>query len=140
MDNLEKQLKNLKHISLSREERARTRNMLSEYIKMRPVRSDAVTRLHEHGQSPMQLLGNLRNLLHKPMPAFLVAAVIALTAGGSVSYAAEGAVPGDTLYPIKVGINEQVRSAVAVSNEAEASCRKRFAQCRNSDRSRNALE
>lgn len=40
--------------------------------------------------------------------------IIALLLGGGVSVAAEGALPGSVLYPVKVGINEEVRSAFAV--------------------------
>ncbi len=46
--------------------------------------------------------------------------LIALLAGGGTSFAAQGAVPGDALYSIKVGVNEEFRSMLAVSNEAEA--------------------
>ena len=40
--------------------------------------------------------------------------------GGGASFAAESAVPGDMLYPVKVQVNEQVRAALAVSAEADA--------------------
>ncbi len=46
--------------------------------------------------------------------------LIALLLGGSVSYAAEGALPGDTLYAVKTEINENIRHALALSPEAEA--------------------
>ncbi|MES2470833.1 MAG: DUF5667 domain-containing protein [Patescibacteria group bacterium] len=50
------------------------------------------------------------------------ALVVLVFVAGSVgtSYAAEKAVPGDILYPIKVNINEPLRSAVAVKKEAKA--------------------
>jgi len=46
--------------------------------------------------------------------------VIMLIAGGGTSYAAEGAVPGDFLYPVKIEVNENIKSVLAISNEAEA--------------------
>lgn len=46
-------------------------------------------------------------------------AAIVLVATG-VSYAAENALPGDVLYPIKVEVIERVRTWVALSQEAEA--------------------
>jgi hypothetical protein len=43
-----------------------------------------------------------------------------LCIGGGTSYAAEGSLPGDLLYPVKVNVNENIESALAVSNAAEA--------------------
>lgn len=40
--------------------------------------------------------------------------------GGSISYAAEGALPGDALYRIKVGINEPLRETFAFSDTKKA--------------------
>jgi len=40
--------------------------------------------------------------------------------GFGTSYAAEGALPKDLLYPVKVSINEKVRGFVAVSPRAQA--------------------
>lgn len=50
--------------------------------------------------------------------------------GGGVSYAAEGSVPGDALYPVKVKVNENVVSALAVSDEAKARWEARLAERR----------
>src|SRR3989344_5153410 len=50
--------------------------------------------------------------------------------GGSAAYAAEGAVPGDLLYPIKVGVNERVTEALARSPEARADWHARAAERR----------
>jgi len=60
----------------------------------------------------------------------MTAAIIAimLIAGGGTSYAAESSVPGDFLYPVKIEVNENVKSAFAVSNEAEASLQARLAE------------
>ena len=52
------------------------------------------------------------------MPIILILAL--MFGGGGISYAAEGAVPGDALYPIKVSVNEEVRDLVAFSPEAKA--------------------
>lgn len=52
------------------------------------------------------------------MTAALIA--IMLMVGGGTSYMAEGAVPGDLLYPVKIEVNENVKSVLAFSNEAEA--------------------
>jgi hypothetical protein len=57
--------------------------------------------------------------MRRPVAIALVA--VLLISSGGISYAAEGALPGDILYPIKVGVNEQVRSALAVTPEDKAS-------------------
>ena len=44
---------------------------------------------------------------------------VALAATG-ISYAAENALPGDMLYPVKIEVSERVRMWVALSEEAEA--------------------
>ena len=49
-----------------------------------------------------------------------IALIIALCLGGGVSFAVENAVPGDALYTVKVDVNENVRAALSVSEEAEA--------------------
>src|SRR5688500_13589881 len=49
-----------------------------------------------------------------------IALVIALLLTGGASVAADQALPGDTLYPFKVHVNEQVSGWVAVSDEARA--------------------
>ena len=46
--------------------------------------------------------------------------IFALVAGGGTSFAAEHALPGDVLYPVKIEFNEQVRGLVSFSNEARA--------------------
>jgi len=44
--------------------------------------------------------------------------------------AAEGSVPGDALYQVKVGVNENIRSAMALSGEAKANWEARVAERR----------
>jgi hypothetical protein len=50
----------------------------------------------------------------------LIGLLIAASVSGGTAFAAEGAVPGDTLYPIKTEVNENVRSAFAFNTEARA--------------------
>lgn len=46
--------------------------------------------------------------------------VILLLLGGGTSYVAQGTVPGDALYPVKVDVNDNVRALLAVSDQAKA--------------------
>ncbi len=52
------------------------------------------------------------------MPIFAAIALVALLGGGT-SFAAQGALPGDALYPVKVNVNEEVRSALTFSPEGK---------------------
>ncbi|MDP2586482.1 MAG: DUF5667 domain-containing protein [Candidatus Komeilibacteria bacterium] len=47
-----------------------------------------------------------------------IATLLAVT--GGISLAAEGSLPGQTLYPVKLGVNEQVKSALTFGSENEA--------------------
>lgn len=51
------------------------------------------------------------------MPAL---AIILLVSGAGTSYYAQNALPGDTLYGVKTGVNENVESLFAISPEARA--------------------
>ena len=63
---------------------------------------------------------------------FMISLVIALmiALGGGVSIAAEGSVPGDTLYTVKTQVNEQVRGMIATSAEAKAEWEAKLAERR----------
>lgn len=90
------------------------RESLRLFIEHNPVREETPTR-------PQLQKGSFLNQLRlKPMPVFAVIAVITLIAGGGTSLAAESALPGDALYPVKVSVNEEVRGAFAISDEAKA--------------------
>ena len=77
---------------------------LVQFIRVHPVRED----------TPFHLL------LTKKYMFAAIAIILAVALSGGVTYAAEGALPGDALYPIKVRINEEVRAALATSAEADA--------------------
>ena len=55
----------------------------------------------------------------KPKAALLTIALL-FSLGGGTSLAANDALPGDTLYPIKVNINERIEGMLAVNEEAKA--------------------
>ncbi len=100
-------------VRMTADEKSAMRSRLSEYMALRPVRSVAPMR---HGTAKTRMISNL---FARPMP--ILAAILSLMlAGGGVSYAAEGAMPGDTLYPVKVRVNEEVRAALTLDAEAKA--------------------
>ncbi|HRH93023.1 MAG TPA: DUF5667 domain-containing protein [Candidatus Peribacteria bacterium] len=55
----------------------------------------------------------------KGVPA-MAAFLLLIGVGAGVSYAAENAVPGDWLYPVKINVNEKVAATLAVSAEDQA--------------------
>lgn len=66
--------------------------------------------------------------LFDPPKAFAFALLVLIIGGGSTSLAATGSLPGDTLYGVKLGVNERLERALAVSSEAKADVEVRHAQ------------
>ena len=100
--------------SLSHAEKATMKDALRENMKLSPVH---------------------RPLRSSPMPSayfpytwailqgkkrFVAPIMLLLIVGGSTSYAAEGTVPGDLLYPVKINVNESVFSALSFSAVSKA--------------------
>ncbi len=57
-------------------------------------------------------------IFKRPMTALIIGLI--LLGSGATSFAAEQAVPGDTLYPVKVSVNEKIVDKFKVSDEAKA--------------------
>ncbi len=94
-------------ISLTNDERARMRRTLHSYMEMKPLRTLAST--------PVPTFGWFFRF--RPVAAVLVLTLF--VSSGGVSYAAENALPGDILYPIKTHVNESVKGVLAVSASAK---------------------
>lgn len=69
-----------------------------------------------------------------------IALLIAIFAGGGISYAAESALPGQSLYPVKVNINETIRGWASFSGEAKADWEARRAERRLEEAEKLAAE
>jgi len=54
------------------------------------------------------------------MPFIAIALIVAAALGGGTSLAAQSALPGDALWGFKVGVNENVRAALAAEGKAQA--------------------
>lgn len=117
MNNLIEQLQILKDKIVFDEYRKKNiRNILIASIENEEsVRMAAGVR---HNSQRSQLINFIFKPL-KPMPIFAILIIMTL-AGGGVSMAAEGTLPGDLLYPVKVNINEEVRASLTFSEEASA--------------------
>lgn len=111
-------LKKGAEVRLSTDVRAHMRETLRTHAAAHPVIISPTTRLDEAmggGTIPSPFYQYWKHSM--PIIAGLL---IAVFVGGGVSYAAEGALPGEVLYPIKVHVNESVRETLALSSEAKA--------------------
>jgi len=116
-------------LTLSESSRARMKGDLLAYAQFHAV-ADAV-RVAETNRSMgyvPQRTAFITYLLKSKISKMTALLMIMLLVGGGTSFAAENTVPGDFLYPVKIEVNENIKSALAVSNEAEAQLQARFAE------------
>lgn len=107
-----------REVRLRKDERDLGYKVLLDYMQTTPVRLRKEFR-RQWQRSDYGFLQQVSKLFYKPMAIVAVLAV-ALMAGGGISLAAEDTAPGDILYPVKIEMNERVRAAFAVSQEAKA--------------------
>jgi hypothetical protein len=117
LDNLHKELKKF---SLEKEEKASIRQSLISYMAVHPLKGEEPVRIvspfyKKYKRTQISWYQFFRSSTY--VSAFVV---IALVLGGSVSMAAENALPGDTLYGFKTDINEGILTALAVTPESQA--------------------
>src|SRR3989338_2663664 len=109
------QIKAATDIVMDNAARERMRAHLFEYAKMRPVREGAQPSSQRSVQN--QFAAFLASHI-RPMPVIAALLVVAIS-GGTVA-AAETALPGDVLYPVKVHVTEEVQAALATTPKARA--------------------
>lgn len=115
---LEKLGKSYKRISLSKSEKAEIKSELLSFMEKNPVRNSWGERLSRRVSVFYNLtIENMKALILKPV-ASIVTALVLLT-GGTVT-AAEFSLPGDALYVVKVGVNEEVKGWVYFSQSGKA--------------------
>lgn len=112
----------MKKLSLTPKMRDSLRASLLEYARFHSAQGSV--RIAEEARSMKQMPSSIAFIRRitinlRTMTAAII--LMALLLGGGTSYAAQGAVPGDILYPVKVDVNDNVRSALALSDEAKAS-------------------
>lgn len=111
---LQQFIQKAKKVRLTPEELKAGRESFMNYTQMHPVRNAASPR-HIYQTTPLW-----QSLLTKRPMFATIAIMLVLALSGGTAAAAEGAVPGSPLYPIKVHVNEEVRAALAASPEAKA--------------------
>ena len=97
-------------IALTQEERASMRRTIHAYMEMKPLRTLSASR------SSVSAFPWL-HMYYRPFAAVLVLGLFVSSAG--VSYAAQQALPGDLLYPIKTNVDEPIQGALALSASAK---------------------
>ncbi len=123
----------MKSLVLDDAKKSVVKNNLQAYMKMHPVREVETSRLK------LQNRGNILFFNPQHMYAKIATLLILLSGSGTV-FAAENTVPGDSLYPVKVHINESVRGALAVGTEAKANWEAQIAERRLDEASKLAVQ
>ena len=120
-DEFDKLIDTAKNLELGAAEKESMKTALLSHTQENPVRIWNDARLNIKRQKSsfniLEALSLRPILLVKNMAIGLI---IALLFSGGISFAAENALPGDILYPVKIGINEEVRSALTFDSEAKA--------------------
>lgn len=100
----------IKSTTLSAHDKATMRTEIIKFMEKNPVKKNSFLKIAS--------LVNPFTLLSKPAPLF--ALLIVLSTGIGTSYASDTALPGDVLYPVKIYVNEGVRSLVVFTPESRA--------------------
>lgn len=104
-------------VRFSADEKSQMKNRLHSFMRMYPVRN-AEPRRQDMQESKKNIIANLAFFRLKYMTAFALA--ILLFVSGGMTYAAEGSLPGDLLYPVKLHVSEPVRQYLSFSTESKA--------------------
>ena len=116
MDNLEKIFDKAKEgVKLSQQEKEKMKGFILSVTKTpeAPVRDEVFER-----RTFKRLLTYAVFSFSRPAAAFAVLMLV-IASGAGISLAAEGSLPGDILYPIKIEVNEGFREHLARSDEAK---------------------
>lgn len=138
-----KKLSVLSEEKLSTNEREELRMRMIAFMEEHPViKLESLRHPYReaHGIATPPLITRFRQLKQKRMIPLIIGAMLALSGGAGVSYAAEGALPGDTLYPVKIHVNEEIQSAFALSPKAEAALARKKVERRAAEAASLAAE
>ncbi len=108
-DTYHKFLKRLKGMTLSANERLQMRERLAMYADMHPAMAPAAS-----GFSFFAFIGSRR------FSTYAMALLLLVVAGSGITLAANASVPGDSLYAVKVDVNEPLMTALASTPKGQA--------------------
>lgn len=116
MRNLFKQLKKgSREVRLTTEEKNVMRQTLMQFARENPAVRTSQTKNPRGVPSPYSFMRKTRG--YRVVSATIIGGLLI---GGTVSFAAEGVLPGNVLYPVKTQVNERVRGLVATTPHAKA--------------------
>lgn len=98
---------------LQSQEKTAVRDRLHAYMRQVPVRESEP--FIERASS------TVASFFHAFVPRLALSAFVLFVLGGSAAYAAQGTLPGDALYPLKVNVYEPAVSRLAITAHAKAS-------------------
>lgn len=108
-------IESARDVRLTGEASRRIRERLVAHMHANPINAKPI---HSPYQSFFSILSPFSSKLR--MPAMALALILVITLGGATTFAAANALPGDALYPIKVGVIEPAKGLLANSPEAKA--------------------
>ena len=104
----------LRGAKLTPHEKEMIRSELKMYMHTHPARAPLLLRALD------SFTYALRTSVLRPRFQLAAASLVAVFAIAGTSYAAEGALPGEPLYAVKIHVNEQIQGALATTPEAKA--------------------
>lgn len=118
MDDLHNIFSDVKRHALTERERTSMRNNLLAHMNEYPARAPLSVRMLDAVERIGDALGAQQRARMRFIPATLA---LFLVLGVGTTYAAEGALPGDALYSVKLNLNESLKGAFAFSDAAKVS-------------------
>lgn len=104
---------------MRQDENASLRSGVVRFMEEHPVSFEIAER-HILQRSKEYYSRSWLSLLYKPMASSIVIALVVVLGGSGLSVAAEGALPGEPLYAVKIHVNENIRSTFNTSIESKA--------------------
>jgi hypothetical protein len=96
---------------------------LTAFMGQNPVSAKSGNRLILHSPIYATGLRFISNIFAKPMFIPALAILLLLTGGAGTTMAANQAMPGDSLYSVKINVNEKIKTAWALTPESDAEAR-----------------
>ena len=117
--NTEDIFKKIKDIKLTEAEKSSILRAISDFAEKNQISSvmEQGNGRHHTMSGPWSWPVSIISINYQRMTLALII-ILALT--GGTSLAAQGALPGDALYPVKIHLNEKIESALTVGAEADA--------------------
>jgi uncharacterized protein YutE (UPF0331/DUF86 family) len=114
---IKREVKKLKNVPVNGQFLDSLKNKLIIYMDSNPVMEKKEKRLILQQEERSNFITLINKIKLMPIP--IIIALIAILSGGGVTMASQNSLPGDTLYPVKIAV-EDVRAAITISSESKA--------------------